>query len=152
MSMCIFDYLIGISLVFHLWLHQANHALLLFVHKYLFLCKLWTHRFLFECFWTFVYILFPCVNFTVIIWHLFKKNHKIFDRFSCLVINWKMHLTSLREPASVQLQPSLSGKAMCCLESHPLSNVSWYLSVIIVSAFVTLYILKTSFCDLSNWN
>ena len=29
-------------------------------------------------------------------------------------------LTSLREPASVQLQPFLSGKAMCCLESNPL--------------------------------
>lgn len=50
-----------------------------------------------------------------------------FYRFYFLVINWKMHCMSLRRPASVLLQPSLSGKTMCHLESHPLSEVTWYL-------------------------
>lgn len=113
-----------LNVIFHLWLHEANLVLLLFVHEYLFLCKLWLHRFLFESF------LNNCIHFVSLCefyYLIFKKS--IFLRFSCLVINWKMHLTSLRGPASVQLQPSLSGKVKCYLESHPSSYVSWYLSV-----------------------
>lgn len=42
-----------------------------------------------------------------------------FYRFYFLVINWKMHWTSLRRPASVLLQPSLSGKTCLILNLIP---------------------------------
>jgi hypothetical protein len=112
LSMGILDYLIGLVLVLidlsPLVPIKPNHMLLI-LHTSFFFPNVVAFHF-FRVF---------CIHFVFLyefwFYHLFKKNSYIsFERFSCLVINWKMHLRSLREPASVQLQPSLSGWEVGC--------------------------------------